>query len=174
MFKCFFARKMKDVKYVKDLATSTKGKTFIKQYESCKLNAYVCPAGKKTIGFGHVVTDDFMKNKETITHIEAEQLFNSDIKKAELSLVMLMNLNVELTQGQYDALVSLIFNVGHGNLAKSRLLKNINKQKKINNAKWLKEIQKEWDFYYAKKDGKTIKLQGLVKRREAELAMFLA
>ena len=44
MFKCFFARKMKDVKYVKDLSTSTKGKIFIKQYESCKLNAYVCPA----------------------------------------------------------------------------------------------------------------------------------
>ena len=170
MFKCFFARKMKDVKYVKDLSTSTKGKIFIKQYESCKLNAYVCPAGKKTIGFGHVVTDDL----ETITHIQAEKLFNSDIKRAELSLESLLKLNVELTQGQYDALVSLIFNVGHGNLAKSRLLKNINKQKEINNAKWLKEIQKEWDFYYAKKDGKTIKLQGLVNRREAELAMFLA
>ena len=171
MFKCFFARKMEDVKYVKDLATSTKGKTFIKQYESCKLDAYVCPAGKKTIGFGHVVTDDL----ETITHIQAENLFKSDIKKAERSLLTLLNLNVELTQGQYDALVSLIFNVGHGNLAKSRLLKNINKQKEIdNNAEWLKEIQKEWDFYYAKKDGKTIKLQGLVNRRKAELAMFSA
>ena len=170
MFKCFFARKMKDVKYVKDLATSTKGKTFIKQYESCELKVYVCPAGKKTIGFGHVVTEDL----ETITHKQAETLFNSDIKRAEKSLLALINLKVELTQGQYDALVSLIFNVGQGNLAKSRLLKNINKQKEINNAKWLKEIEKEWDFYYAKKDGKTIKLQGLVNRRKAELAMFLA
>lgn len=171
MFKCFTSKKVKikKVQNIIDLKTSIQGKTFIKHYESCRLKAYRCSANKLTIGWGHVIkeSDDL-----EITLAKAQRFFDSDIKQAERSIELLVDLGVKLTQGQYDALVSLIFNVGHGNLAKSRLLKNINNQKKVSQEDWFKSIKKEWDFYYATKNGKKIKLKGLVARRKAELAMF--
>ena len=58
--------------------TSKYGINLIKKWESCRLTAYVCPAGVLTIGYGHTGKD--VKKGMTITKKKAEELLLKDIK----------------------------------------------------------------------------------------------
>ena len=138
---------------------SQNGIDLIKKFEGCSLSAYKCPSGVWTIGFGHTGAD--VSGVSRITEDEAEKLFKQDLIIHCNNVSRLVT--VPLTQNQFDALVSFEFNLGYGNLSKSTLLKLLNAGKYIDAAnqfdKWVCSGKK--------------KLAGLIKRREAEKALFL-
>lgn len=134
-----------------------KGLNLIKDSEGFEANAYKCPAGVWTIGYGHTrgVTPDM-----TITMVEAEALLRQDVKWAEN--VVNEYVSVPLNQNQFDALVSFVFNVGEGNFKDSSLLTELNK----GNYKIVPDKLSEW----VHGGGKV--LPGLVTRRKAEGVLF--
>lgn len=101
-----------------------KGLALIKEFESFVSFPYTCPAGKLTIGYGHVVLQDEEFTK--ITPEEGEKLLINDCAIAENCINKLVK--VELNQNQFDALVSFVFNVGRENFFASTLLKQLNKK----------------------------------------------
>lgn len=141
------------------MKTSEYGKRFIKEKEGLRLEAYRCSGGILTIGYGHTagVVPGMIINK-----IQAEKFFLEDLEqKAEAIINRLVK--VPLTQGQYDALVSFVFNLGAGNLMKSTLLRLLNAGDYAGAA----EQFERWN----KSGGKVT--AGLVKRRAEEKQMFL-
>lgn len=138
---------------------SEKGKTLIKKYEGLKLSAYKCPAGVWTIGYGHTAG---VFEGQKITSDQADEFFDNDITQFEKIVLELCN--VPLKQGQFDALVSFVYNVGKTAFANSTLLKLLN-QKKYTAAG--NEFSR-WVYVRDKK------LQGLVKRRIDERFLFFA
>lgn len=140
------------------MKTSQRGIDLIKEFEGCELKAYVCSAGKKTIGVGHVIrpTDVI---PETITEAEADELLASDLVRFETDILSCVD--VDLSQAQFDALVSLAFNVGGDAVKKSTLVR------KLNAGEPCADEFLRWD----KCNGKP--LAGLTRRRQAERSMFL-
>lgn len=134
------------------------GIQFIKDREGLRLKAYDDGGGVWTIGYGHAKG---VKKGQVINTATAEKLLKSDLAESEGAVDALVN--VELTQNQFNALVSFAFNVGVGAFRKSTLLKVLNKGEygKVPNelSKWVKD------------NGKVV--QGLVKRRALEAAMFM-
>ena len=102
------------------MKTSEKAIELIKNFESFSSKVYKCKGGKWTIGYGHVVN----KVVPNITKEEAEELLKNDISKAENAINSLVR--VKLTQNQFDALVSLVFNWGASNFADSIGLLKLN------------------------------------------------
>ena len=96
------------------MKTSQNGITLIKSFEGLCLTAYRCPAGRLTIGYGHTSN---VHEGMAVTEQQAEKLLMQDIYFAELAVDMLG----KLTQNQYDALVSFVFNVGNRTFSSSRL-----------------------------------------------------
>jgi lysozyme len=103
---------------------SERGIAHIKHFEGCVLTTYRCPANRCTIGYGH--TGDDVRPHMTITHQRAEELLMRDLVAAETAVADLVK--VPLRQGQHDALVDLIFNVGRDAIANSTLLKLLNQK----------------------------------------------
>jgi len=140
---------------------SQKGIDLIKQFESFGEKQYRCSAGKLTIGYGHVVlaSDKF---PPLITKLEAEEILRKDLEGFEKSLNQLIK--VSLTQNQFDALMSLIFNIGATNFGKSTLLKFLNSRffNKIPN-----EIRRWCKI-------KGVVSNALKNRREDEIKVWLA
>lgn len=146
------------------MKASQKAIQIIKESESLKLKAYVCPAGKLTIGYGHTkkVTPGMV-----ISAMQAEQLLAEDVTSAEADLNKL--LKKQLTQNQFDALVDFVFNLGAQKLATSTLLKMVNTNP--NNALIPAEFLK-WVYATNPKTGLKEKLPGLVTRREKEAKLY--
>lgn len=138
---------------------SENGLNLIKKFEGCRLKAYKCPAGIWTIGYGHTGPD--VKEYTIISQTQADKFLAQDVLIHANNVSKLVR--VPLTQNQFDALVSFEYNVGYGNFLKSTLLRLLN-QNKYGLAS--KEFDK-WVFANKKK------LQGLVKRRQAEKELFL-
>jgi len=137
---------------------SKNGIELIKKYEGCKLNAYLCPANVWTIGYGHTKN---VKEGDKITQEMAEQLLVNDLQQFE-NAVNAYCLRA-LTQNQFDALISFVFNLGSVAFRASTLLKRINA-----NQMELAALEFErWN----KAGGKV--LEGLTKRRKDEKALFL-
>lgn len=140
---------------------SEAGVDLIKAFEGCKLEAYKCPAGIWTIGYGHTgsnVTSDL-----SIDEQEAESLLYDDLVKFEDG-VNKLTCELDITQGMFDALVCFAYNVGLDALARSTLLKLL-KQNKVLEAS---EQFKRWN----KAGGQ--ELAGLTRRRNAEAELFLS
>ena len=142
--------------------TSTAGLALIKRWEGCKLVAYQDVAGVWTIGYGHTRT---AKQGMRIGDAEAEVLLRGDLLDAEKAVNRLVK--VPLEQREFDALVSFTFNLGVGALERSTLLRLINAGDKLAGAITLVQWNK------AIVGGKLTPLLGLVRRRVAELQMFL-
>ena len=141
------------------MITSKNGVDLIKRFEGLKLEAYLCPAKVWTIGYG---TTENIKEGDIITESQAEQLLIKDLARFEIQLNRAM-CGYMLTQNQFDALISFLYNVGIGNFKVSTLLRKIlmgAENEKIGNE------FKRW--VYA--DGK--KLDGLIRRRKAEQELF--
>lgn len=140
------------------LSISTAGMQLIASFEGCRLQAYLCPAKVWTIGYGHT---GGVRAGQKITQVEANQLFAKDLERFEDSVTKLVR--VPLTQGQYDALVSLCYNIGCEAFRKSTLLKSLNEGKYKSAAlqfhRWV--------------NGNGQKLPGLVRRRNEEYDMFM-
>ena len=131
----------------------------IKQFEGLRLEAYLCPAGIWTIGYGH--TSDVSPNC-CITIQEADEYLHRDVASVELQL---NKLNLSLSQCQWDAIVSFVFNVGIGNFKASTLLAKIRINPDDNS------IMDEFlRWVYA--NGKVMK--GLQKRRLAEMKLYFS
>ena len=105
------------------MITGKKGKDIIKYYESLSLTAYRCPAGILTIGYGHTGKDVY--EGMTITNEEADALLSRDLVRTEQGITKYTS--VELSQEQFDALVSFAFNVGVGNYRSSTLRMKLNR-----------------------------------------------
>ena len=99
------------------MKTSPKGIALIKEFEGLRLKAYKCPGGVWTIGYGHTAG---VKLGMTITEEQAEQFLKEDLIVFEKAV---NNQNLSINQNQFDALVSLIYNIGIGNFQKSTLLR---------------------------------------------------
>lgn len=125
----------------------------IKQFEGCKLTAYKCPAGIWTIGYGHTKN---VTSGMKITQVEANNFIKSDILPIEM---FLNKLKINLKQGQYDALIDFMFNLGISKFTNSTLYKLI----KAGSSD--EEICNE--FMKWVHGGKKV-LPGLVKRRQWE------
>lgn len=141
-----------------DMKTSPTGRALIRQFEDCRLEAYLCPAGIWTIGVGH--TRGVKKGDRCSTQ-QADVWLTQDLEDAESAVAMLVK--APLTQGQFDALVSFTFNLGARALAESTLLILLNRR----NYPAAAEQFGRWVY------SKGQKLGGLVRRRAAEAALFL-
>lgn len=130
------------------------------QWEGCRLKAYRCPAGVLTIGYGHTGPD--VKPGMEITAPQAVALFNADVDKFARSVEASLA-GVTLKQKQFDAVVSLAYNIGLGGLKKSTLYKKVkaNPDDPTIRAEFMKHVN-------ARVNGVLKPLPGLVKRRRAE------
>jgi len=132
---------------------SNKGIELIKQFEGCKLKAYKDPAGVPTIGYGHTAG---VKMGDTITQERADELLRDDLVIYE-GKVAKYDDKYHWNQNQFDALVSFAYNIG----SIDQLTSNGRRSIKTISDKILE---------YNKAGGK--KLEGLVRRRKAEKALF--
>lgn len=138
---------------------------------SCK--AYLCPAGVWTCGWGCT------EGVTALTHWtkdEAEAALRGEMTKHEANVHRLIT--VPLNQGQFDALVSLCYNIGAGALGKSTLLKHLNAGDYARAASHFADfkyarVQGDTARLYKVKDGTRVALAGLVTRRANEMNLFL-
>ncbi len=100
---------------------SEKGLKALKRHEGLSLTAYRCPANIWTIGYGHTRG---VKPGDVITAEQATQFLLEDL--APVYITIESNVKVSLTQGQFDALCSFIFNCGTSAFVRSTLLKKLN------------------------------------------------
>lgn len=140
------------------MKVSNNGINLVKRFEGLELKAYRDSVGILTIGYGHTHA---VKAGDIITGEQADAFLREDLQVAELTVNT--NVKVKLTQGQFDALVSFVFNLGSGNFVKSTLISKLNSGDYAGAAdefgKWVNAGGK--------------KLPGLVKRRAAEREVFL-
>lgn len=137
---------------------SQAGIDLIKEYEGCKLEAYKCPAGVWTIGYGHTGPDVY--KGRYIGPTMATMLLREDLERFEREVTAMLVIPVR--QHQFDALVSFAFNLGSSALRKSTLLR------KLNNGDYA-GASAEFDKW-TRAGGKV--LPGLVRRRAAERKLF--
>lgn len=103
---------------------SANGIELIKQFESLSLKMYRDSAGLPTIGYGHLILKGEVFPPTGISKRAAGILLQQDMRKAEKVINELVK--APLTQNQYDAVVSLVFNIGVGAFAKSTMLRKLN------------------------------------------------
>jgi GH24 family phage-related lysozyme (muramidase) len=140
---------------------SQDGVDLIKRFEGFSPTVYICPAGYRTIGYGHIVLDaERDRFAGGIGEEEAEELLRRDAGIAELAVLRLIA--VPLTNGQFDALVSFTYNLGSGALQRSTLRRKVNREE---HAVLPVEFRK-WVWAGGRK------LRGLIRRREAEAAHY--
>lgn len=144
------------------LTTSRQGVEFIAKHEGCRLKAYLCPAKVWTIGYGTTSLPDGspVERGMTITQEQAKQYLAHDVKRFERNVNGLVS--VPLTQNQFDALVSFVYNIGAGAFGRSTLLEMLNK----GGYAAVPDQLMRWTMG----GGKT--LPGLVKRRLAEAELW--
>jgi lysozyme len=142
---------------------SKDGLKLTERFEGCRLEAYPDPGtggDPWTIGYGHTGKDVF--ETLVITQEYAEKLLLEDVQKAVDNVNA--KLKIEVTQDEFDALVDFAFNCGCRNLDNSTLLKKVNEGDHEGAA----EEFLKWD-----KAGGHV-MAGLLKRRQAEAALFLS
>ena len=173
---------------------SPRGLELIKAHEGLKLQAYLCPANKVTIGYGHVILpswdaalfrmhkgvlmellEECRKLKRMTQHAtvvlrinreQADELLAKDAAQFAL-FISSTTQQITLTQNQFDALASFIFNIGQGNYAASTL------RKKLLSGDVTGAADEFSRWVYGTVDGKKVKLNGLITRRAEERALFL-
>ena len=144
------------------MKASAKGIGLIKQFEGCRLKAYQDSVGVWTIGYGttRYLNGDRVKEGDTITQEQAENLLHIDLRRRAEALGML-----PVNQNQLDAILSFVYNVGIGAFNKSTL------RKKIFQNPFDPSIAQEF-ARWNKAGGKV--LNGLTKRRKAESDLYFS
>ena len=143
-----------------EMSVSDRGVELVAKFEGCRLEAYKCPAGVWTIGYGH--TAGVSQGDKLASQEEAKALLKKDLKKYGSYVndcVKKKMINFSLTQNQFDALTSFCYNCGNGSL-----------QKLVAGRDSAAIAEKM--LQYNKGGGKV--LAGLVRRREEERALFLS
>jgi len=138
---------------------SDNGIQLIRDFEGCRLNAYLDAIGVPTIGYG---STDGVTMGDSITQDQAETLLLEDLERFERCVTEMVK--VPIDQNAFDALVSFAFNLGCFALGGSTLLRHLNRgdhpAAALEFARWNKA------------GGKV--LPGLVARRKAESELFMA
>lgn len=137
------------------MRTSQAGIDLIKKFEGCRLDAYKCPAGVWTIGYGHTAG---VECGQKISPAQAEAYLRADLEKYEKKVEKYES-RYRWTQNEFDAMVSFAYNLG-------------SIDKLTVNGTRTKAVIAEKIILYNKAGGKV--LAGLTKRRYAEREMFLA
>ena len=164
---------------------SKAGEDLMHRFEGFRNKPYLCPADIWTIGYGHVLYQEQIRlpvirpadnpnvlirrkyplkpeDNRVWSKEEINELFRKDVATFERGVLRLVP-GVVGRQGAFDALVSISFNFGLGNLQRSTI------RMRANRGDW--EGAAEAFRAWTKGGGKV--LPGLVKRREAEIALFL-
>jgi lysozyme len=165
---------------------SKAGEDLMHRYEGFRNKPYLCPAHIWTIGYGHVLYQEQIRlpvvrvpdkhtpmirkemplkpeDNRVWSKEEINELFRVDVATFERGVLRLVP-GVVGRQGSFDALVSISYNFGLGNLQRSTI------RMRANRGDW--EGAADAFRVWTKGGGKV--LPGLVKRREAEIALFLA
>lgn len=143
-----------------EMTVSDRGVELIAKYEGCRLEAYKCPAGVWTIGYGH--TAGVTQGQTLPSQEAAKALLKEDLKKYGgyvNSCVKKGLITFPLNQNRFDALTSFCYNCGNGNL-----------QKLVSGRDAATVADKL--LAYNKGGGKV--LAGLTRRREEERALFMS
>ena len=135
------------------------GLDLIKKYEGLRLEAYKCPAGVWTIGYGH--TKGVYKGM-SITKEEAEKLLQQDVSVFELQVI---NTVGKLAACKIDALVSFAYNVGIAAFRNSTLCRKV---KANSDDPAIRNEFMKWIYAGGKK------LQGLERRRKEEADVYFS
>ena len=109
------------------MKVSSKGLELIKEFEGFSSVAYLCSAKKATIGYGNTFWEDGtpVKIGDQITKERAETLLKHVVDN--FSVAVEVDIKIEVTQNQFDALVSLAYNIGLGAFKNSTLLRQLNR-----------------------------------------------
>ena len=157
LFIAFFA-------LISSLQISQKGLNLIKEFEGCKLEAYKCPAGVWTIGYGttdsdYSITKTKIKAGLKISKQKAETWLRQSVNKKYCPKVNKYNNKYHWTQNEFDAMVSFAYNLG----SIDELTANGKRTKK--------EISQKMLLYTK---AKRKELPGLVRRRKKKKKLFLS
>ena len=145
------------------MKTSANGVNMICGFEDLRLKAYDDGVGVWTIGYGTtMINGTKVKKGDTCTEAQAKAYMAHDLKKFES--VVNNAVTVPLNQNQFDALVSLAYNIGTGAFSKSTLVKKLN-------ANDICGAADQFDVW-VNAGGK--RMQGLVNRRVKEKSLFLS
>ena len=144
------------------MKVSSKGLELIKEFEGFSSVAYLCSAKKATIGYGNTFWEDGtpVKIGDQISKERAETLLKHVVDN--FSVAVEVDIKIEVTQNQFDALVSLAYNIGLGAFKNSTLLRQLNR----GNFVGASQEFLRWN----KSNGKP--LLGLTRRREREKLLF--
>jgi lysozyme len=153
------------------MKTSKMGRGFISKWEGLKARKYICPAGKPTIGVGHLLTAEELRTgfikignekidwRKGLTWDQVDDLLSQDLVRFESAV---NSANMIMSQHEFDALVSLSFNIGVSAFKRSTLYKILLEKRR-------EEIPaqiKRWN----RAGGQVMK--GLIRRRNAEIELF--
>jgi lysozyme len=152
------------------MRTSARGRALIKHFEGVIPHAYNDPAGHCTVGVGHLIhhgpcsSADFarwgVRHRRKLSDRQIDELLADDLRPRERAVERLVR--VRLRQHEFDALVSLLFNIGEGNFASSTVLRELNRGHRFRAGLAF--------LMWVKAGGQT--LAGLVRRRRAERRLF--
>ncbi len=142
------------------MMTSDKGIEFIKAREGFRAEAYLCPSGVLTIGYGHTAG---VRERQTCTEKQAEAWLREDLSEAERAVTECVGEG--LAQCRFDALVSFTFNVGAAALWRSTLLRKV---KADPDDPSIRDEFGRWVY------GGGRVLPGLVARRRAEADLYFS
>ena len=140
------------------MTTSEAGLRIIRTFEGCRLQAYRCPAGVWTIGYGHT---QGVSQGDVISKADAEHLLRTDLEPVEAEIHAL---RLNLRQNQFDALASFIFNIGTAAFRNKSSVRRY-----IIEGRTDAEIAEKF-LLWNKANG--VALQGLTNRRKMEADLF--
>jgi lysozyme len=141
------------------------GLTLVKQFESLRLKAYLCPAGVPTIGYGHTTAAGVgptVKLGDVWNEADADKYLMMALEEVESKI--LPAIKKPINENQLSAFVSLAYNIGWPSFNRSTALKRFND----GDLPGCAEAMRWWN----KANGEVLK--GLVRRRNAEVALFVA
>lgn len=144
---------------------SRAGIELIQHFEGYSPFVYEDVAGKKTVGFGHLIVDGEQFDEPLLPE-EASELLRKDVAVAERGVNRATR--ITLRQSQFDALTDFAFNLGTGALQSSTLLRRVN-------AETHDEVPAQFlRWNKARVNGVMQPVRGLTRRREAEVEFYNA
>lgn len=154
-----------------NMSISKKCIEHIKSHEKLKLKAYDIGDGKITVGYGHAesIGKSAFKIGQIISEKIADDLLKKDLETAEDGVKRIFkqwkeqNINIKLTQGQFDAMISMAFNMGVSNLRTSDFIQALKNKNLTRAAELIKTTNIDEE-----------KFPGLTDRREQEYNMFVS
>lgn len=149
---------------------SPRGLAFLEREEGIRLDVYPDEAGIPTVGMGHVVRpEDGLQLGDTITQAQCDAFAERDVWRVVDAInAAAAQHGVTLTQSQFDALVSLAFNIGIAGFLGSTVWHDVI----VWNLDDERRAFEMWDKVM--KDGHKVVSPGLLARRDREVALFLS